>query len=299
MIASFIDSWTLFSATYLAGLFLAAALALTGVFSALKNQFFVGASIANSSALGALAGVVAFAIFSPGELPHAGHAGSAGHGGDLLFAYLGAGLAAAAASVGVAWFVGANRAGGYEALNSWIFAMAASLTGILAARRGGGLDEAEQLFSGNIIGASGAEAWLFLALLCIAIAVTLLRGRRLALVSLDPDFAASAGVSRRVWELFGAAWLGITVGLSIRYAGMLFAFAFLALPALAARNVARSLAQMFWLAPLLAAAGALLGFFLANGLDLPLSQTATACMGAAVVVANLVGRFSRSRFPVE
>lgn len=296
MIASFVDSWALFSATYLAGLFLAAALALTGVFSALKNQFFVGASIANSSALGALAGVVVFTAFGPNDGAHAGHAG---HGSDMWFAYLGAGLAAAAASLGVAWFVGARRPGGYEALNSWIFAMAASLTGILAARRGGGLDEAEQLFSGNIIGASGAEAWLFLALLCAAIVVTLLCGRALAQVSLDPDFAASAGVSRRAWELFGAAWLGITVGLSIRYAGMLFAFAFLALPALAARNLARSLAQMFWLAPLLAATAAFAGFFLANGLDLPLSQTATACMGGAVVIASGIGRLSRSRFPAE
>ncbi len=299
MIESFVASWELFSATYLAGLFLAAALALTGVFSALKNQFFVGASIANASALGALAGVVAFATFAPGDLAHAGRAGHDHATGDMLFAYLGAGLAAAAASLGVAWFAGNRRTGGYEALNSWIFATAASLTGILAARRGGGIDEAEQLFSGNIIGASGAEAWLFFALLLTAIGVTVMRGRVLALVSLDPDFAASSGVSRRVWELFGAAWLGITVGLSIRYAGMLFAFAFLALPALAARNLARSLAQMFWLAPLLAAASAFIGFFLANGLDLPLSQTATAAIAAAVVIASGIGRFSRSRFPVE
>ncbi len=299
MIESFIDSWSLFGATYLAGLFLAAALALTGVFSALKNQFFVGASIANSSALGALAGVVVFAAIAPGDLAHAGHAGHGGHGGDLLFAYLGAGLAAAAASLGVAWFAGARRAGGYEALNSWIFAVTASLTGILAARRGGGIDEAEQLFSGNIIGASGTEAWLFFALLVTSIGVTVLRGRVLALVSLDPDFAASSGVSRRAWELFGAAWLGITVGLSIRYAGMLFAFGFLAMPALAARNLARSLTQMLFFAPALAAIGAFAGFFFANGLDLPLSQAATACLGAEAALAALLGRLSRSRFPAE
>lgn len=52
MIAAFLDSWSLFQNTYLAGWAIAVALAVTGVWVVARNQIFLGIAVSQASALG-------------------------------------------------------------------------------------------------------------------------------------------------------------------------------------------------------------------------------------------------------
>jgi hypothetical protein len=65
VIESFLESWALFQTTYLAGIALAALLALVGVWVVAREQVFLGAAIAQASTLGIaallwIAGLVAW-----------------------------------------------------------------------------------------------------------------------------------------------------------------------------------------------------------------------------------------------
>jgi ABC-type Mn2+/Zn2+ transport system permease subunit len=86
------------------------------------------------------------------------------------------------------------------------------------------------------------------------------------------------GVHVRLWNLGIATWLGLTLGLSLRASGMLYAFGCLVLPALAAKSLCRSVAPMFVVAPVVSLASGVAAFVLANHYDLPPAQTAVALL---------------------
>jgi ABC-type Mn2+/Zn2+ transport system permease subunit len=76
--------------------------------------------------------------------------------------------------------------------------------------------------------------------------------------------------------------------------GALFAFASLVLPALAARELCRTMAAMLWAAPLLGASVTFVALFAAHTADLPPGQVAAALLGAVLLMAWLL-RTTRPR----
>ena len=59
MIADFVASWSLFGTTYAVGLLAAIALAQVGLWVVARNQIFLGAAVAQASALGVAAALFA------------------------------------------------------------------------------------------------------------------------------------------------------------------------------------------------------------------------------------------------
>jgi ABC-type Mn2+/Zn2+ transport system permease subunit len=191
---------------------------------------------------------------------------------------------AVAASVATAWLVargGETRLQSTEGVTGWVFLLAASVPVLMLANSAHGLEEIQRLMFSTLLSASGADLVLFLALAVATVLATLALHPRLMLFSMDPEMAAAAGMRRRVWRGAMALWLGVAVGLSMRTAGMLYAFGCLVLPALIARNLCREVRPMLLAAPGIALGAALLGFSVAHGFDLPPAHTTIGllCLG--------------------
>lgn len=273
MIASFVESWSLFGTTYLMGVAVAGVLALVGVWLVARDQIFLGAAVAQASTLG-----VAVALVLAGAVESA--------------AWLGSGAAptvlAVAASVATAWLaarVGEGRTESHEAVTGWVFLLAGSLPVLLLARSPHGLEEIERLIFSTLLSVSSGDLGVFVALgVCIVAAVALLH-EWLLVFALDPELAAAIGMRARVWSGANAVVLGLAAGLSIRAAGTLYTFGCLVLPALIAKNLCREVRPMLWLAPALAVAASLAGFVIANARDWPPAHTTVVLLSAALPVA--------------
>lgn len=265
MIRAFLDSWALFHTTYLAGIALAALLALVGVWVVAREQVFLGAAIAQASTLGIAA-----------LLWLAGLAGS-----PWLESRAAADVAAVAASMTTALLTAAPRRPGApsaESRTAWIFLLAASLPVLLLAHSPHGLEEVHRLMFSTLLGAHEGELLAFAALAAASAVAAWCWHDRLRLLAMDAEMAAAVGVPVGPWLRGIALWLGLAIGLSIRASGLIYTFGCLVLPALVARNVCREVRPMLWVAPLVAAAAALAAFVVANAADVPPAHAAVALL---------------------
>jgi len=206
VIASFLDSWSLFGTTYLVGLLAAAVLAQVGVWVVARNQIFLGAAVAQASTLG-----VAVALSAA---PLAGGAALAWLGSPVLplvFAVL--------ASVATAWIVGRPRSAqseSAEALNGWVFLASSSVPVLLLAHSPHGLEEIQRLMFSTLLTASPLDLALFAVLAAAGAALTAAASGALLLFSVDPASASAFSLKTARWRALAALWLGLAVGLATR-----------------------------------------------------------------------------------
>lgn len=273
----FAASWALFGDSYLVGWLVLVLLSMVGVIVVARDQIFIGAAVSQASALG-----IAFALWlsslpslqglkwleAVGESPH-----------DSPF------VAAVAVLFSVAAALVTSRAelGGsttHESLTGWVFLACASLSVLLVYKTPHGMEEIERLLSPELIGATRREVWLF-AGLCIGVGLLLLVVRRRALLVLtDEEMAAALGIRIWAWNLGFSVLLGLTLGLAIRCVGILYAFAGLVLPCLAARNLCKRLLPMLVVGPVLGLGCGAVSFVLAHSVDQPLVPVAVAILSA-------------------
>ena len=280
MIADFLESWSLFGTTYAVGLLAAVALAQVGLWVVARNQIFLGAAVAQASALG-----VAAALFAA---PFAGAGALGVLDGEALPLVL-----AVAASISTAWLVGAPRgprSESPEALNAFVFLLASSAPVLLLAKSPHGLEEIQRLLFSTLLTARALDLALFAALAAAGAILTATAGRALLLLSVDPESATAFGLRTARWRALSAIWLGLAVGLAIRATGTLYAFGCLVLPALAAKGFCREVRTMAWLAPAFGAAAALLGFFAGHVFDVPPAHAAVAILAACVAISWVAPR---------
>lgn len=276
MIREFIETWDLFRDAYLSGFGMAVLLALAGVVVVARNQLFLGAALAEASTLG-----VAVALWL-GTLWSAQH--------EILQGDAVASAMAVAAALLAAVLV--MRAGAArEGATAWVFLASASGSVLLVAHSPHGSEEIQHLLASSLIGATARDVWIFGALAASAAVAVALTRRKLLLFILDRPMAESVGMRVRLWEAVLGGVLGLSIGLSIRAAGLLYTFGCLVLPALAARSVCRTVAALFPVAAALALACAFSGFVLANHFDLPPGQTA---VGVLCALAGLLWVVRRS-----
>jgi zinc transport system permease protein len=279
MLDGFLESWSLFGATYAAGILAAAALAQVGVWVVARNQIFLGAAVAQASALG-----VAVALFAIAWMHFAA---------DELEGDLAPSLLAVLASILTAWVAGHSSwrtTSTTDARTGWIFLAASAGPALLLAHRPHGLEEIERLMFSTLLAASALDAWLFAGLGLLGALATARFGRAWLLSSVDPETAAAAGMNLGRWRLAYAIWLGCAVGLSMRAAGTLFTFGCLVLPALAAGGLTREVRTLVWVAPALAAATTFAGFGIAHAADWPPAHATIALLCLVVVAGRLVPR---------
>ncbi len=273
--AEFLAAWSLFGVTWGVGLLAAVLLATVGVWLVARDHIFLGAAVAQASTLG-----VALGLWLAGS-------GAAASLAWLDSDAVPAGLAVLG-SVATAWLAARGGDAGLESeesITGWVFLVAASLPVLMLAHSPHGLEEVHRLMFSTLLTASGTDLGVFL-LLAFATGIGVAHTwERLLLLTLDPQMAAAVGLRRSLWAGATAVWLGVAAGLSLRVAGLLYTFGCLVLPALIAKNVCREVRPMLWVSPLVAAAGAVLGFLLAHRLDLPPAHVTVCLLGVGLLGA--------------
>lgn len=265
---SFSEAWAFFGPAWVSGVLLAALLPLAGLYVLAREQVFAGAALSQASAFG-----IALALVLGGAGSHAGDAWAL--------------LAGAAVAVAAAFHIQAAGAARRESRAGWVFVAGGVGALLVLADSPLGQEEVRRLLSSSLLGAGPWQAGA-LGLLGLAVAgLVWRRRRRWTLLLLDPDFAAASGWDPRRFERGAAVCLALLLTLAVRQAGFLFAFAALLLPAAAARRLSRRALPLWWLAPLLGAVTAALGFLWGHWADLPPGLCAAALM---VLGAGLAGR---------
>ncbi|MBI1735737.1 MAG: metal ABC transporter permease [Candidatus Rokubacteria bacterium] len=138
-----------------------------------------------------------------------------------------------------------------------------------------------------------------IALVTVVVAIVLARlGPRLVFATFDPEGAHAAGIDVARLLTVHHVLLALTVIASISVVGIVLVNALLVIPAATAKLLARSLGQMFVLAPLLGIGSVLAGLMVSSWLDVPSGAAIVAIAGlvflaAWVRVAWRAGRNSR------
>jgi ABC-type Mn2+/Zn2+ transport system permease subunit len=239
-----------------AGLLVGAVTSLLGVFVVLRRSAFFGDAVAHASLAGVAVGVVA-------RLP------------PLPLA--------AAVAVGIG--VSLNRLErvsrlSLDTLLGFVLPFFMAIGVLLLSLSPGFQPELLSYLFGSIL----AVSWQGLAAVAgisVAVAVMLaVVGRRLVFTTFDPDGAQVAGIGvARLLTVYHVL-LALMLVASLSIVGIVLVNALLVIPAATAKLRARSLGQMFVLAPLLGVGSVLLGLFGSYWLDVPSGP-------AIVVVAGL------------
>lgn len=273
MIQSFFQSWELFHYAYLAGWLMGIQLAMLGVIVVARDQIFLGAAVSQASMGGIALGMAGGYWLGASE--------TAFIRSDAFLAGV-----AAVFAVGAALLTARGGRRGretHEAITGWVFLLGGAGSVLLLVHSPHGLEEIHRLAASSIIGADGIDVAAFGALTVLS-ALALFRFRRAVLVmTIDPAMGPAVGVRTHAWAFAWAAWLGLSVSMSIRSAGMLYAFGSLVLPAMLSKRLCREVGPMFWTAPLLHFGAALPGFVLANHYDLPPAQVVVVLLCAALL----------------
>lgn len=276
--------WQLFGDALATGAWLGLVLPWLGALLLLRQQVFVAAAIGQAANLGVAVALAAAAAI--GACPLHVHGASSP---PWLVA------ASALPAVATAWW--ALRAGdgtraAIEARSALVFLVGSAGAMVVLAGQPHGAQELQRLFLSSLLSAGPVDAWLAAGAAVVAAIALALRPRLLLAWAVEPKTARAHGVPVARLDLLGGVFVGVVTSQAILATGLLYTFAAMVLPVLAARAMApaRSLAAVLWCAPALGLGGQCLAFALAHRLDLPPGQVAVLVYAAFAALAAARGR---------
>lgn len=280
----YIASWAFFRDSWIAGMLVAAGCAIPGVLVVARNQIFIGAAIAQAATAGVALGFWVAGLTSglggPVDPCHMDGMSALA----LSFPYLGAIVVAIIAALICAPGILGQRSSP-ESRTGWVFLTGSALALLLLSQSAHGANAINTLLNSTLLGAQTSDIVLPAIMTGLSIIVAVLARRHLVLLAIDADWAPLAGIRRRRWEFGIALWVALTVAIAIRTGGLLFTFACLILPAMAARGACREVRWQFLAAPLLALFAATAGFALSTRHNLPPPQLTVLCFAALPLLA--------------
>jgi ABC-type Mn2+/Zn2+ transport system permease subunit len=246
---------------------------LVGVHFVLRRMIFLGVALPQLSAAGIAFAFLAYR-FLVGLHEHAAP-------GERLLAMAGSfGFTLA----GLLVLAALERRGRtlIEARIGATYALAAAATIIFLAADPYAEAHLVNLLKGDVLTTSDLP--LLAGVLGLVAAVLFAFRRELLLVSFDRDMATVLGKRPGLWD--GVLYLvtGITITCGVMTAGPLVTFGFLVLPPLTARLLVRRMGAFALTAAAIGAVTALLGFWVAYRLDLPLGPAEVTVAGLALAV---------------
>jgi ABC-type Mn2+/Zn2+ transport system permease subunit len=236
-------------------------LSLIGVYLSIRRVVFLGLVVANAATLGAAL------------------AQAAGWAPELTS------LACAVAAAALLGGVEAPSRVPAESVMGWAYAAASSATVLVLSWAPGGSADTMHLLFGNVLSVQEADVLELTIVAAVIGLAQVIFGRRFLLVTFDPDAATVAGVDTRLWSLVLNLATGVAAATAVRGIGALLTFGLLALPAMAALLMARSVRATFLVAGVLGAVLPSLALVVSFYLDLPVGPTAVALLAIAVLLA--------------
>ena len=247
---------------FLAGVFIAVACAVLGVFLILRKDAMIGHGLSHIAFAG-----VALGLFL-NVLP--------------LAAALAVAVAAAAAIIRLK-----DRAGLYGDTAIGIFSSLGMAVGILLATMAGDFNvELMSYLFGDILAIEPVEVGLAVGLAGAVLAAVGLNYRRLLFMTFDRESARAAGVPVGAMDTLLMVLTAVTIVLGMKIAGILLVAALIVIPAAAGLQAARSFRMAVGMSAAVAVLSVAAGLLLSLALNIPASA-------AVVVVCFLVfGSFS-------
>ena len=124
-----------------------------------------------------------------------------------------------------------------------VFSSTAIAVGLMVMSRGGGFTKFSPLLIGDILSVTPADLAGLATVDVIVVVAWALLFNRLLLLSINPSFARSRGISVATVEAVFAVLLAVVVAVSIQWVGILIINALLVLPGATARNIARNVKE--------------------------------------------------------
>jgi zinc/manganese transport system permease protein len=179
-----------------------------------------------------------------------------------------------------------------EAIIGITFVVAAAGVILMLSRVAGGKEELEHLLTGDILNVTrdeiGQRAILFAALGAFYAAFH----KRFALISSDPDQAASTGLRVRLWDFLFYAAFALVVVSFVRIAGVLLTFAYLIVPAVCGTMLSERWSKRLIIGWIVAVSASVIGLWTSYKMDLP---TGAAIVCASGLLLAVVGVFTSMR----
>jgi len=256
-------------------------LSLVGVVIVARRQIFIGMAVAQGSTLGIALGLWATAFF---------HLEGLGEN-DLFLSSLG--VMGAILTTVVTSRKGFEKGSVHEERTGIVFLFASSASLILLSKSPFGLEEVHRLLTSTVIGATATDVMVTALLTVVTIITVILNFPAVRLLAMDPVFAVAIGMRSGKSSVIAMGWLGLTLGLSIRLSGVLYAFGCLILPCLAAKQMCRTTTSLFWVSPLIFLLTSLPALVLSHAFDLPPGQGTVLALCLVTLVFGLKkGQFS-------
>lgn len=154
---------------------------------------------------------------------------------------------------------------------------------------------------GNVLGVSAADLWQIVVLAVIVLAVVLVKRRDLTLFAFDRSHAAAIGLSPRVLGAVLLGLLALTAVVALQVVGVVLVVAMLIIPGATARLLTDQFGRMLVIAPILAAACAVVGLYVSYWFDVAPGALVVLVQGVAfgvIFTAKAVGtRVRAARLP--
>lgn len=259
----------------LGGAAVAAMAAVLGVFVVQRRLGFLGDGLAHASFGGlALGALVAYA-------------GGAAVGGGLLAEPLLLALPfTVAVGLAIAWVRDRTDLSSDTAIGVF-FALSVALGVLFLAMipPDRNVVDVWHLLFGSILAVGPTDLWIIAATALGVLAAAAALWSRLAYATFDAELARTDGVAVRRLEYLLFALASVAIVVSAQVVGVVLMAAYLVIPAASARLMARSLAQMTWIALAIGVLSTWAGLMLAYALDVPAGSTVILVQAAVFGVA--------------
>ena len=254
-----------------AGLLVGVVASVLGVYVVLRRSAFFGDAIAHASLAGVALGVLT-----------------------------GINPLVPAAGVGIGIGLGLNRVErksrlGVDTILGFVLPFFMALGLLLLAFAPGFQPELLSYLFGNILAVGPGSLWLIAAITALVVPILIAMRRPLIFTTFDPDGARVSGIRVDALLTLYHVLLALVVIASLKVVGIILVNALLVIPAATAKLLARSLKQMFVLAPTLGVASVLVGLSASYQFDVPSGPAIAVISGLGFLAAWSVAASRQAR----
>ena len=171
-----------------------------------------------------------------------------------------------------------------------VFSSAGIALGLLILSGSGQYNKYSSILVGDVLAIAPADIlWLAIAL-AVGVLLWAALYNQLLLTAVNPQLAQSRGIAVKWVEYAFVILVAVAVMLSIRWVGVLLINALLILPAAAARNIARSVAQHALLSVLISVFSGVAGLCVSVPLGCGVGAAVVLCAAVCYAASLLIGR---------
>ncbi|MBI1960914.1 MAG: metal ABC transporter permease [Candidatus Liptonbacteria bacterium] len=251
------------------------------------NPVLVGISAASVAAASALIG--SLLVFRKMTLisDSLSHVALPGIAAGILFHFnpLMGGILFLAAAILLIWGIQWRTALSFESVIGVFFVASLALGSLLIPE-----EDILEAFFGDISAVTAPQAVIQIVIALAVIAVTAYLFKKFVLISIAPDLAYSVRTSRSAMDFLFLALVALTITIGISFVGVLLMSSLLIIPAVVARNLARTLREYVAVSIAIGVASLGGGIVIANSFPAVHPGIATVLVGTLLFTASLFFR---------